>query len=113
MTAKKTTQPVAPAPTPEPATAFARGLGSMGKLDWPVKSKLPERLYWMLMADCTSLKTDVSSEIRNVLCLHYIGKSYDEIMLEEAVHDEKVRAAARAGKGHVGSHSGAPNAGVQ
>lgn len=93
----------------ETGPAFARGLGVWGKCHHEVKTKWPDRLYFLLEEECEELKVDRSTQLRNIACLYYTGRTYDEVMLDKEVQEVERRAAVRAGKGLFGALRGAPN----
>jgi hypothetical protein len=74
----------------EDAPVFARGIaGPLGKLDYPLKTKVDEHTHTLFLQQCALQRTDASNQIRNCVYALVHGKSYDQMVVERLSHDAK------------------------
>ena len=73
---------------------FARGIaGPLGKLDFPLKTKVDEQTHTLFLQQCNMRRTDTSSVLRDAVYAMTYGKTHTQMVIEKASHDDQCAQA--------------------
>lgn len=73
---------------PDDSPMFARGIaGPLGKLDFPLRTKVDDATASLFLRHCRQLALDVSMVLRDCVYALVYGKTYRQMVVERVNHD--------------------------